>query len=582
MITLRQYQNDAADAAFREWNNGAKSTLVCAPTGSGKSVIFAEVIRRFQPKRAMVIAHRKELIYQARDKITALTGLQCGIEMGDNYVNNSLFGSLPVIISTIQTQSKRMSRFKPQEFGVLVIDEAHRIVAKTYQNLINYYRQHNPDIKVLAVTATPDRSDEEALGQIVETVAYDYEILDAINDGWLVPIEQQMVTLGSLDLSQVRTTAGDLNGADLAAVMESEKNIMGVVQPTLEALWGLDPHSFDHVHPTQWANFANIHPPNKRAIVFTVSVAQAEMLANIFNRVAPELAGWVCGKTKDEVRDETLKRFRVGQTRIMVNVGVLTEGYDDSGVDMIVQAAPTKSRTRYAQMCGRAMRPLPGLVDGLATAEERRQAIATSPKKSMLVMDFVGNSGRHKLMTSADILGGKVSARAVVQVLAKARTTGAPINMTKELQEAEEELRKEAELRRQQEEARKARLVLKTGYTTRKVSAFDAFDITPTHQRGWDKNKVLSEKQRRVLLRQGINPDEMSYAEGRQMVTELFRRWDKNLCTMRQARLLKSYGYETKEVTIQEATKLIDQLAANGWRRTDRTNHVPLLTTPTP
>jgi len=580
-MNLRNYQTDASDAAFREWNNGAKSTLIVCPTGTGKTVIFADIISRFQPRRAMVIAHRKELIYQAKDKIQALTGLQCGIEMADNYVNNSLFGKLPVVISTIQTQSKRMSRFKPEEFGVLIIDEAHHMVARTYQNLINYYREHNPDIKVLAVTATPDRGDEEALGQIVDTVAFDYEILNAINDGWLVPVEQQMVTLGSLDLSQVRTTAGDLNGADLAAIMESEKNLQGVVQPTLEALWGLDQHSLDHIHPTMWASFESIQP-SKRAIVFTVSVAQAEMLSNIFNRVQPDLSGWVCGRTKDEIRDETLKKFMQGQTRIMVNVGVLTEGFDDPGVDMIVMARPTKSRALYAQMCGRAMRPLPGLVDGLATAEERRQAIATSPKKTMLVMDFVGNSGKHKLVTSADILGGKVSAAAVANVLAKARTTGAPINMTEELEDAEQELQKLAAQARQQEEARKARLLLKTGYTTRTVSAFDAFDITPTQQRGWDKGKVLTEKQRRLLLRQGINPDEMSYAEGRQMVTELFRRWDKNLCTIRQARLLKKYGYETKELTIPEATKLIDQLAANGWHRPDRTNHVPLLTTTTP
>jgi superfamily II DNA or RNA helicase len=143
------------------------------------------------------------------------------------------------VVSTIQTQIAgrrgRMNRFDPFKFDLLVIDEAHHSTAGSYRKVIDYYRQ-NPNLKVLGVTATPDRADEEALGQVFESVAYDYEILDAINDGWLVPINQQMVTIDGLDFSAIRTTAGDLNGADLAKVMEAEKNLHGIVSATLEII----------------------------------------------------------------------------------------------------------------------------------------------------------------------------------------------------------------------------------------------------------------------------------------------------------------------------------------------------------
>ena len=202
-ITLRDYQVDCRNSVFEEWKEH-RATLGVLPTGGGKSLIFADIIGKSQPKRAMVLAHREELIFQARDKITATTGLECGIEMADSYTNNSLFGELPVIVSTIQTQiskwgdRRRMARFNPKDFGVLIIDEAHHATADSYRDIINYYSQ-NPELRILGVTATPDRTDEEALGQVFKSVAFDYEILDLIHDGWLVPVEQQFISIDGLD-----------------------------------------------------------------------------------------------------------------------------------------------------------------------------------------------------------------------------------------------------------------------------------------------------------------------------------------------------------------------------------------------
>jgi len=544
-MKLRDYQQKAVDAVFKEWEEHS-STLVVMPTGTGKTVMFAEILRRVQPARGMVLAHREELIWQARDKVERMLGAECEVEMADLTASTSLFHQAPVVISTIQTQvsgpegKTRMTRFSPEDFGVVVVDEAHHATADTYRRILEHYRQ-NPNLKVLGVTATPDRADEEALGQVFESVAFDYEVLDAIQDGYLVPIEQQMVTVEGLDFSQVHTTAGDLNGGELAEVMELEKNLHCVASAALDII------------------------KDRKTLVFTVSVKQAEMLSDIFNRHKPEMAQWICGKTPKEDRRLALKKFSTGETQIMVNCGVLTEGYDEVGIHCIVQARPTKSRCLYSQMVGRATRPLAGVVDGLGTSEERKAAIANSLKRSMLVVDFVGNSGRHKLITTADILGGKFSDEEIELAEKEAREKGQrgeSVDMTEELEKA----RRELEERKARDAARKARLVGKAAYSTVNINPFSVFDITPERERGWDHGMTLSEKQKGLLRKQGLNPDSMTYHQNKQVINEMFRRWNNKLCTMKQAKLLKKYGYETKDLPMADASRLINGLANNGWR----------------
>jgi superfamily II DNA or RNA helicase len=543
-MKLRDYQHEAAMAILREWGM-VPSTLVVMPTGCGKTILFADVIRRMFPLKAIVLAHREELIFQARDKIHAVTGFDVEIEMADARacMGGGLFDGPQVIVSTIQTQTAggdgggRMGKFDPNDFGVLIVDECHHAVADTYRRAIAYYRT-NPDLRVLGVTATPDRADEEALGQVYDTVAFDYELHNAIRDGWLVPIEQQIVEVEGLDFSSVRTTAGDLNGADLAAVMEYEKNLHGIADPTLQIIG------------------------HRRALVFAASVAHAERLADIFNRHRPGTAGWLCGKTEKEDRRRILADFAAGRLRIVVNVGVLTEGFDDPGVEVIVMGRPTKSRSLYAQMVGRGTRPLPGLVDVHPDPTARRDAIARSPKPACLVVDFVGNSGRHKLVSTADILGGNVSEAAAAAALAQARATGKPVRMDDALADAQAEI----DARHALEEARRARIIGKATYRTSKLDPFDILGLQPVAARGWDVGKQLSEKQRGLLAKQGIDPDGLPYAQARQIIGELFRRWDGDLCSFKQAKLLRKYGYETA-VSRAEASQLIDSIAAAGWRR---------------
>lgn len=544
----RDYQSKASDCIFSEWRE-VDSTLVVMPTGGGKTILFSDVIRRAFPRRAMVLAHREELIFQARDKIKRVTGLTCEVEMGDYraHSDGSLFGRAAVIVSTIQTQCAggdgggRMSKFDPMDFGLLIIDEAHHACSPSYKRVINYYRS-NPRLKVLGVTATPDRADEEALGQVFDTVAFDYEILDAIHDGWLVPIEQQMVHVSGFDLSDVRTTAGDLNGADLASVMESERNLHGIATPSIDIIG------------------------SKRALVFTSSVKCAETLSEIFNRHRSGMASWVCGKTPKDERRKILSDFNAGKIQVVCNCGVLTEGFDDPGVEVIIMGRPTKSRSLYSQMVGRATRPLPGIVDGPDTPEDRRDAVALSAKPSCLVVDFVGNSGKHKLITSADILGGNVSEEAIERAVAKVKKEGKSVCMSEALAEEEELIKKEREQRRLAEEARRARLTVSAKYSTQKIDPFDVLEINPVKARGWDSGKVLKENWAEQLRRQGINPDDRSYGENMAILKTLWSRWRENKCTFKQAAMLKRNGYETN-VTFEQAGEIITAIKNAGWKR---------------
>ncbi len=546
-MILRPYQHAAVSAVWQAWQED-DATMIVLPTGTGKTIVMAELIRHCFPRRVMFLAHREELIFQAQEKIEQVSGFKTAIEMADLKADSGgLFTDPQVVISTIQTQNAggdgggRMGKFLPEEFGYLFIDENHHATAKSYRRVIDYYRQ-NPRLKVLGVTATPDRADEEALGQVFDSVAFDYELLDAIHQGWLVPVEQQMIHVEGLDFSRVRTTAGDLNSADLAAVMEFEQNLHGIADPTISI------------------------SGNRRTLVFAASVAHAERLADILNRHKPGSAAWVCGKTDKDQRRQMLLDFAAGRIQYVVNVGCLTEGFDDPGVELIVMARPTKSRSLYAQMAGRATRPLPDIVDGLSADDERKAAIAASAKPACLIVDFVGNSGRHKLMTTADILGGNVSEEGIARAVAQAWKSGKPVRMDALLEEEEEKLKQEQEKRRLEAAARKAHLIASAKFTSHRVNPFDVFALTPRKERGWDHGKALSEKQTAVLLKQGIDPAGMPYSQAKQLLNEIFRRWDGSLCSFKQARVLKKHGFDPN-LSRDDARKTIDELAANGWRR---------------
>ncbi len=531
MFVERDYQEAGRVAIFKEWET-KRSTMVEMATGTGKTALFTSVIKQRQPGRALVLAHRNELIVQAANAIESNAGLSVEIEKAELYASTNLYHKTPVVVSSIQTQcsgpktARRYKRFRPDDFSTIVVDELHHCMCPTWREVIDYYMQ-NPNAKLLGVTATGDRADGKGLGDVIESVAFKYGIEDAIRDGWLVDVVQHYVRVNGLDFSNIRTTKGDLNEGDLAKVMEQEQNIQGIVQPTLEDMWGLEPKSLSGIDVSKWPEkFVGKTP--KRTIIFTVSVAQAEMCCNIFNRVMSGVK-WVCGKTRDEDRASILKDFSTGKVSAVVNVGILTEGYDNPAVELIVMGRPTKSRVLYSQCIGRCTRPLPGVVDDAPTAEYRRWAILSSLKPYARILDFVGNSGKHNLISSTDILSGKVSDDVRERAKQNAIESGRPKLISKTLSNADLELqREEVERRRLAEEAHKAQLVAKSQFHTKQVNAFGKKDHTIPLQYGKSRDgRNYTPNQLYVLREAGCDPNRYPYKQGQAIIASQIAKWRK-------------------------------------------------------
>lgn len=540
----RPYQRDALDAIEREWRTH-RATLVVMATGLGKTIVMSKLCQRLFPRRVLIIVHRRELAEQAQDKLHKSVGIRSEIEMGDDAVlidQHYLDGGLPqVVVASVQTLSSssrgrfRMEKFNPMDFGAVFCDEAHHVPASQWANVLSYFTSGNPDLRVLGVTATPDRADKKALGAAFGSLACNYDIEWAVNDGWLVPIQQQIVTVTDIDLTNVKTTAGDLNLGDLSTVMESEKVLHGVVTPTLE-LAG-----------------------ERKTLVFTASVEQARRTSEIFNRYRPGSADWVCGETPKEARSQIVERYRRGGLQFMCNCGCFTEGFDDWGVEVVCVARPTKSRALYVQMVGRGLRAQEGLVDIYDSAENRRQAIEESEKPHALILDFEGNSGRHKLVCTADILGGRYS-EPVIR-LARKKMTEKTVDAVTALAEAQaEQEKKDAQKRAHDmlEAAKRAKVKAKSKYVLSKVDPFDTLNIqrTVAVERGGEQR--LSSRQMSMLVKSGIDPKRFSYHENCALVGEIARRYRDGLATYSQAVLLRKFGYNT-ECTRAEAKAILSE-----------------------
>ena len=545
-MQLRDYQQRAIDGLKSDLRDN-QSTLLVMPTGTGKTIVFAEAVR-LAKKRALVVAHRDILIHQAVDKIELVTGERPAIEMADLQSNEkSFFNRSKVVVASIQTLNagyfeRRMDRFNPEDFSLLVIDECHHSCAPTYRRVIERFAEGG--CKIIGVSATPDRADEQALGQIFESVAFKYEISEAIDDGWLVPLDVHRVYVKSLDFSDCRKLANDFNQGDLGAIMEQEKNLHGVVVPTMEIAG------------------------DKKTLIFATRVAHAERMAEIINRTKPGSAAMIEGKMSRDVRQKILREYVRGNLQYLVNVGIATEGFDVPGIACVSMARPTCSRALYAQCVGRGTRPLTGILEGIDDPELRRNAISESDKPRLTVIDFVGNSGRHSLMSSSDILGGK-HIDWIDHGFPERKTTDSyfPNDEVDDqdheydpgYEQKNEELQEQARLKRQ-------RIHANVDYELRTSDPFSILSVQPKRFTDWYKRR-LSERQLTVLRRAGIEPNSHNPAEQCALFDNVVKRRKEGLCTFKQAKLLNTVGIEASELTFREASLEIDRLSSNGWKR---------------
>jgi superfamily II DNA or RNA helicase len=555
-MKLRDYQNKTIVKIGEAYQDGFSAPLAVLATGLGKTVIFSEYIRQFlreSDKRVLVLAHRAELIWQAKAKIESICECTVGVEMGEFRASTFGFFKERVIVSTIQTQisgragAGRMRNFNPDEFGLLIIDEAHHAVSPSYKRVINYYRECGA--KILGVTATPDRGDKKALGSVFDVVAMEYDVGDGVRDGWLTPIEQRMVTILGLDFSKMRTTAGDLNGGDLAEEMERESNLYGVADATVKI------------------------SENRKTLIFCASVKQTERLAEVINRYKANSAVCIDGRASKEERAQILREYHEGKYQYLVNCALFTEGFDEPDVACVVFARPTKSRALYAQMLGRGTRPHSSIASRLGlntTAEERKSIIGNCAKPSVLVLDFVGNCGRHKLVTSFDILGGCGSNPYSDEVIKKAKKlsdnaqkAGAPMLTDEALEKA----KKEVEERKRAEAAKRIGLKAEARYSVQDVDPFDMYNLQRPIVKGWGHARKPSTKQIDALHRFRIpNPEKLNNAEATAILSECIKRAAEGRPSLNQDRLLKQLGVLYPVKTFEEASAIISQKLKNKRR----------------
>jgi len=500
-IKLRPYQAAAVDSAYAQWQD-CRSTLINLATGLGKSICFAETMRRWdvaEQGKILLIAHRTELIFQAVGHAKR-AGLTCGIEMAGRYAK----GKEDVIVASVQSLNasqkcgicfgegcdmcsngkvKRFTRFNPRDFGLVTIDEAHHAVATGYRNVLTWFGS-NPNQKTLLVTATPKRQDKVGMHNVCESVAYEMDLKAGIDEGWLVPIRQKFVTVEGLDISKVKTSKGDLQQGQLEQAFlgldeDEERMLHSIVKPTLMEAQG------------------------RKTIVFASGKEHANKLAACFNANGVE-AGVVTDDTDLAIRAELVERYSNGDLQVLVNCMCFTEGFDAPKTAIIANCRPTKSEALYLQIIGRGTRPLAGIVDGPETAAERKAAIEASEKSHCVVLDFCGNSGEHKLVSVADVLAGdSVDPIDLAQAIAIAKEDGETVD-TEELIEKVKQARKEAEDRKEQERIRRLMTSTKADhadYTAVDVNLFagDKFDSQA------NQAEMASDGQKRFLKHLGID-----------------------------------------------------------------------------
>ncbi len=436
-MKLRPYQQEAVDNAFAAWARGERSSLLVCATGGGKSLAFSEVIRRHLArggKRALVLADRSWLVEQARDNVID-HGCFAEIEMAEQRVNRS--NPPAVVCASVQSIVRRLKDFDQETFDLVIIDEADLALAPSYRKILDYF----PKARVFGVTATPERADGLALGELFESVCLDVDIRDLIDAGYLANVRQWPVKV--LDLSRLKMGPDGPDEASLERILLEERHLHEVVKPTLE-LSG-----------------------DRPTLVFAKSIAHATALAALFNRYRPGSARSVSGKTKRQTQREILADFVAKRFQFLCNCNLVMRGVDVPPIACVTMARPTQSRTVYIQGLGRGTRLSP-----------------ETDKKDLLVLDFTDGADNFSLVSAVDVLGGKSTAEE--RERAREILDEKPgASVTETLDQAKEELEADAAMRK--------RVQAKVKYRTRELAIRDPIDWKALPL-GKESDEVIAER----------------------------------------------------------------------------------------
>lgn len=326
MIELREYQRAVVDEVDRH-----NRPLIVAPTGSGKTLVAVEIIRRAEFKHVLFLAHRRELIFQTR-KHLAEFGVNAGVILAGEPVD-WMKGVQVASVQTLWSRCVRGNRDLPHA-DIVFIDEAHHCRARTYRKIIESY----PDAKIIGLTATPCRRDGRGLGSTFDTLVECPQVEELIGLGYLV--KTRVFAPSAPDLKGVHVRQGDYVEHELAERMDRPKLVGDIVS---------------HWHR---------HAARRKTVVFATSVAHSINLKDEFTKSGVK-AEHIDGSTPKDDRDDILERLVEGDLEVVTNCMVLTEGWDAPAVSCIVLARPTKSPGLFRQMVGRVLRPYPGKSDAL-------------------------------------------------------------------------------------------------------------------------------------------------------------------------------------------------------------------------
>ena len=511
---LRPYQQQARERIHAEWENGHTRTLLVLPTGTGKTIVFASVAadQVRAGDRVLILAHRGELLEQAADKLQRSTGLVSAVEKADATCLNTWFR---VVVGSVQTlqRTARLERFPRDYFGTIIIDEAHHAITDGYRRILDYFGS----AKVLGVTATPDRGDMRNLGEVFDSLAFEYKLTDAIKEGYLCRIMAQTIPL-KLDISSVTMSGGDYAVGDLGTALD----------PYLEQI------------AAEMAQRCK----GRKTVVFLPLITTSQKFRGLLNSHGFRAAE-VNGQSTD--RKEVLADFDAGKYNVLCNSMLLTEGWDCPSVDCVVVLRPTKVRSLYSQMVGRGTRLSPGKTD-------------------LLLLDFLWMTDKHELCRPADLVcEDRTVARQMTENLAE---RGCPEDIEEAAVQASEDVvaQREEALAKQLEEQRrkKAKLVDPLQYEM-SIQAEDLAGYVPAF--GWEAGPP-TEQQAAALEKLGILPDAVESAgKASLLLDRLHKRRDEGLTTPKQIRCLEKYGFQhVGRWSFEQAKHMIDRIAASGWR----------------
>lgn len=513
-MELRPYQQEAKEAIFKQWDSGVLKTLLVLPTGCGKTIVFAKVtedcVRRGD--RVLILAHRGELLEQAADKIHKSTGLGCAVEKAEETCIGSWFR---IVVGSVQSmmREKRLGQFPDDYFQTIIIDEAHHCISDSYQKILNHFSS----AKVLGVTATPDRGDMRNLGSYFESLAYEYTLPKAIKEGYLSPIKALTIPL-KIDMSGVGVQAGDFKASDIGTALD----------PYLQGI----------------AKEMKKYCQDKKTVVFLPLVKTSQKFRDILNDHGFRAAE-VNGDSQD--RAEVLEAFDRGDYNVLCNSMLLTEGWDCPSVDCVVVLRPTKVRSLYCQMVGRGTRLSPG-------------------KDHLLLLDFLWHTERHELCHPASLIcQDEEVAKKMTENIEQA---GCPVDIEEAEKTAAEDVvaqREEALAKQLEEMKRRKKKLVDPLQFEMSIQAEDLSGYVPAF--GWEMAPP-SDKQKATLEKLGILPDQIDNAgKAAKILDRLDKRRAEGLTTPKQIRFLEGRGFQHVGTwQFETAKKMIDRIAANGWR----------------